>query len=441
MTAPIVHIVHCIDTEGPLDEDLAATFQRLGALFDVWIKPTRANLKKLQNREIALGGAETEVARVISPDLLKYNRNWQDVRTMLDDALGPAFRNEMLDDDGNGWVYSWHCVDHLGLRDNPRHKDLGYGNVFRFYRDILAETDSTRDEINWHFHPLSLTREPLSAATSYYNNLDILLPVIARRVIDDRWFPTTNRPGFHAERPDCHAFLEQWIPFDYANQALVEAESIQKDTQAGRFGDWRRAPQTWQGYHPHHDDHQSPGNCRRWIFRCLNLGTRFRLLTIDHLREAFREARAQGSAIVAFADHDYRDIRPDVRDLRDLLHRVRDEFGDVQIRFSGAEQAARAHVAVTEPGLDQEPPSFGLKLEENRLHVELEYGSLFGPQPFLAIKSRQGIYYHDNLDEITAARHWSYVFDEQTLPLDAIEVIGIGASGRCGRFSVASIEP
>lgn len=437
MSTPILHVVHCIDTEGPLDEDIEATFRRIGDLFGVWLQPSRVTLAHLQRKEIPLGGLEGEVAKVVAPELLAYNRTWVDVRAMLDGALSPAFRNAMTDDFGRGWVYSWHCVDHLGFAENPRHKDIGYGNVFHFYRGMLEETGSGEDEINWHFHPLSLTRNPLSAATSYANSMDILLYVIARRILDDGWFPVTSRPGFHAERPDAHAFLEQWIPFDYANQVCEEAESAQQDTHFGRFGDWRRAPENWVGYHPHHDDYQQPGQCRRWIFRCLNLGTRFRNLTETHVCEAFTQAKEHGSAIIAFADHDYRDIRPDVRHMREMLADIRGRFPDVHIRFSGAEHAARAHVGVVEPSLDMKPPVFALKLDGARLHVHLTEGSLFGPQPFLAMKTRDGRYHHDNLDVVKPGRHWTYVLDEQTLPPQVLEKIGVGGAGCCGGYGVA----
>jgi hypothetical protein len=433
---PVLHIVHCIDTEGPLSEDLSATFQRVGELFDIWLKPSRTTLAQLQNKEIPLDGAEEQVAAVLSPQLLNYNRTWHDVQTMLDEALSPSFRNKMVDDFGRGWVYSWHCVDHLGFSENPRHKDIGYGNVFNFYKDMLAETDSIQDEINWHFHPLSIDRKPLSAATSYNNNMDVLLYIIARRIIDNKWFPTTSRPGFHSERPDAHAFMEQWIPFDYANQSIREDKKLQRDTMLGRFGDWRRAPESWLGYHPHHDDYQEEGSCRRWVFRCLNVGTRFRLLTTEHIAEAFQEARDNGSAIVSFADHDYRDLRLDVEYVRSLIASKRDEFPDVKIRFSGAEEAAQAHVKNYEPELCMPAPKFSIELIEERVHVRLVSGSLFGPQPFLAIKTRDGRYYHDNLDIVEKGEHWVYVLDNQTLPPSAVETVGVGGAGRSGGFGV-----
>lgn len=432
MNDKILHIVHTIDTEGPLDEDLTATFERIRDLFGIDLPPSRSTLADLQQGRLALGGLEDKVAKVIAPELLAYNRNWQSIQTMLDEALSPEFRRQVLDDFDGGWAYSWHCVDHLGFRDNPRHKDKGYGNVFRFYRNALRESGSTRDELNWHFHPLSITREPLAAATSFINSLDVLLDVWCRRLIEDDWFPTTNRPGFHSERSDANLFLEQWLPFDYANQFVSEADTGQRDASMGRFGDWRRASPSWRGYHPDHDDYQVSGHCRRWIFRCLNIGTRFRLMQREHLVEAFEDARLHGSAIIAFADHDYRDLRPDVRQFRDLLAAVRPLYGDVKIKFSGAHEAARAHAMVSEPALEATAPKLDVRLEDGRLQVRLLEGQVFGPQPFLALRDKAGRYFHDNFDMIEPGRAWTYVLDAQTLPVERLDAIGVGCAGRVG---------
>ncbi len=439
MSTPIVHVVHCIDTEGPLDEDIAATFTRLKELFGVSLAPSHETLEKLQRAEIDLGGNESEIARVFAPELLSYNRNWQQIREMLMRILSPEFRHQMEDAQGNGWVYSWHCMDHMGLPCNPRHKDMGYGNVFHFYRQILEETQSNQDEMNWHFHPLSLTLNPLAAATSYMNNMALLTHIIARRVIDDQWFPTVNRPGFHSERQDSHMFLEQWMPFDYANQAITQENIAQKDTQKGRFGNWQRAPQNWQGYHPHHDDYQREGQCRRWIFRCLNVGTRFRNLTEQHVEEAFIEARDHGSAILAFANHDYREIGKDVDAVRELLARIQPQYADVEIRFSGAEEAARAHIATKEPLT--KPPRLASDLGDGHFTVRLTEGDMFGPSPFLAIKDLAGNYYHDNFDEVVPGKEWRYVLDEHTMPIPAIDTIAAATAGRHGFFDMTSQKP
>ncbi|MDA0120160.1 MULTISPECIES: hypothetical protein [Vibrio] len=433
-----LYVVHCIDTEGPLTEDLVDTFKRLKNVYGNVVKdiePSRENLRKLQNAELNLDGFEKEVSKMLAPHLLQYNNNWSQIDRMLDDALSEAFRKKTIDDANEGWVYSWHCMDHVGYSDNPRRKDLGFGNVFRFYRQKLKETNSECDEINWHYHPLSFSRNPLQCATNYVNSYDVLLESLCRRVIDEGWFPTVNRPGFHTERQDIHMFLEQWIPFDYANQ-FYEVDDGQLDLVSGRFGDWRRASSSWRGYNPSHDDYQSLGNCRRHIFRCLNVGTRFNELKKHHVASAFAEADNMGSAILAFADHDYRDIRPNVNYVRGLVESLRSEYPSVKVKFSGAEQAA---VAVTE-NTNRTPLKLAASVEQNVLKVRVLSGELFGPQPFLAIKTLQGNYYHDNFDIQTPGIEYTYTFDFNTLPLRSVSSIGVASAGRYGAFDVQQIR-
>lgn len=417
-----------------MTEELAATFERLKATFGIDLPPSRRTLEQLQKKQLPLDGREEDVARMLAPELLRYNETWQQIDVMLDDAMSPAFRNAMPDDAGGGWVYSWHCLDHVGYTKNPRRKAIGYGTVFEFYKNKVAATGSSTDELNWHFHPLSFTRDPTQCATSYVNSYDVLVQVLARRVIDHGWFPLVNRPGFHSERPDSHAFLEQWIPYDYANQAGSQ-EDNQPDLAGGRFGDWRRAPHSWTGYHPHHDDYQSVGHCRRWIFRCMNMGTRIRILTPDHVDHAFGEARNKGSAILAFANHDYRDIRPDVNQVREMLTTVKKRYPNVNMRYAGALSAARLHTQHMEPH-ELEPLQLQAEVKDNVLSVTVSRGKLFGPQPFLALKTKQGQYRHDNFDVQEPGRHYTYTFDAQTIDPGELATIGIASAGRDGSTAV-----
>lgn len=440
----ILHIVHCIDTEGPLTEDLIDTFQRVNDVYGKvvsGIDATKVNLKKLQNKEFELGGYETNISKMLDPKLLKYNNNWEQINTMLDEALSAPFRNKTVDDFTNGWTYSWHCMDHVGYTDNPRRKDIGFGNVFRFYKHKLKEFSNHNDEINWHYHPLSFSRNPLQCATNYINSFDVLLEILCRRVIDENWFPTTNRPGFHTERQDIHMFLEQWIPFDYANQNY-DIDDGQLDLVGGRFGDWRRASSSWLGYNPSHDDYQLPGNCRRFIYRCLNVGTRFNELKKHHVESAFLDASKNGSAILAFADHDYRDIRPNVDYVRGLVEDIRGQFPNVLIKFSGAEAAAIEHNNTLSDCCtgDVDNLSLIIELELNKLKVKVESGQLFGPQPFLALRTHDGAYHHDNFDIQIPGKEYTYTFDSNTLPLKAIQSIGVASSGRFGGYDVKKLD-
>ena len=132
---------------------------------------------------------------------------------------------------------------------------------YEHYKNIINEFGNL-DKIYWHFHPLSFKKEAHICNTSYDNSYDILHKILCRRLIDYNWFPIVNRAGFHAIRQDSSFFLEQWIPFDYSNQATYKQMDEQKDSN--RFGDWRRAPKEWLPYHPSFSDYQSVGNMNRY---------------------------------------------------------------------------------------------------------------------------------------------------------------------------------
>ena len=160
------------------------------------------------------------------------------------------------------------------------------------------------------------------------------------------------------------------------------------------------------------------------------------MLRPNHVRQAFSEASERGAAILAFSDHDYRDIRPDVEAVRTMITEVKPEFPEVSLRFMGAEAAARRLLNVdTEPA-----PELSLRLTDKRLVVRLERGRIFGPQPFLALKGRDGRIMHDNLDVQESGRLWTYTLDDQTLPPPALAVAGVGTAGRFGGFHVARLE-
>jgi hypothetical protein len=441
--ANTVYVVHCIDTEGPLYESVEATFERLKAIFQLDLEPSVGMLRRLQAGEVDLGGLEAVVQKVVAPHLLAYNDTWDKVDTMLMDLLSEPFRNRMRDSTRAGWVYNWFCVDHVDYEMNPRRRDIGYHNVYDHYRSILRETASSRDGMHFHFHPHNFRREAHRCATHWWASSDSLQQIISRRVIDRQWFPAAHRPGFHVIRPDSHWFLEQFVPFDYASQAVVltEEDKTQLGLQSGRFGDWRRAPVNWQPYHPAHDDYQIPGSCRRWVARCLNVGTRYKLLAESDVRQAFEEARAGKPVILAFTDHDFRDMCPDVDGVRTLLASVAADFPEVPFKFSEAVEAMRSALDLTpQPPCDLD---LSLKAIDDSTHV-LEVHSetrTFGPQPWLALKTVAGTYHYDNFDIEVPFHRWRYVFDAETYPINALSVIGVAANNAFGITTVAVMEP
>lgn len=436
-----VHVVHCIDTEGPLHESVAATFERLKSIFNLQLEPGAKLLRQLQAGEIDLGGIESAVQKVVHPHLLAYNDTWDKVDAMLERIMAPAFRQALPDSFGGGWVYSWFCMDHVGYGENPRRRDLGYFNVFDHYRTMIRETGSTQDQIYFHFHPHNFRHEAHRCATHWWANSDSLIQVLSRRVIERRWFPVANRPGFHVIRPDSHWFLEQFVPFDFSSQAMIPTadDTAQFGLAGGRFGDWRRAPVTWAPYHPHADDYQQPGACRRWIARCLNVGTRYRLLTEQDVRQAFDEALAGKPVVLSVTNHDFRDMGPDVDEVRALLRKVAADYPEVPFRYTDAVTAMR--------GALQLPPQPACELTvsikpvgSTQVMVVESETPTFGPQPWLALKTAAGTYHHDNFDIDVPFHRWQYVFDAETFPLHALSTIGIAANNAFGATTVCSID-
>lgn len=438
-----VYVVHCIDTEGPLQESVTATFERLKAIFGLDLEPSVALLRRLQTGEVDLGGIEKAVQKVVDPHLLAYNDTWDKVDAMLTRIMSPNFRSRIPDSNGGGWVFNWFCVDHVGYGENPRRRDLGYFNVFDHYQAMLRELSSPQDGVYFHFHPHNFRHEAHRCATHWWSTSDSLYQILCRRVIDRHWFPAAHRAGFHVTRPDSHWFLEQFIPFDYSSQAMAHTadDAAQFGLQGGRFGDWRRAPATWEPYHPAADDYQTPGSCRRWIARCLNVGTRYRLITEPDVRQAFQEAREGKPVVLSVTDHDFRDMAPDVEEVRGLLQRVSNDFPDVPFIYTDAVDAMRRALSLpAQPPCELDITLTGVDSATHVMVVESKVPT-FGPQPWLAIKTAAGSYHHDSFDIDVPFHRWQYVFDADTFPLQALSAVGVAANNAFGVSTVSILDP
>lgn len=433
----IVYIVHCIDTEGCLYESLKETFLRIERFTGKKIAPSIENLRKIQNKEIDLDGKEEITAFTFSERNLNYKKNWGEIDEMLDRITSEDYRMKFKDSFENGYKYNWFIMDWADYRINPRCRDQGYNNIYNHYKDFydIHDLHKCGDEFQFHAHPMSINHEAHKCATSYLNSPHIY-ESLCHRIIDCGDFPSCFRPGFHTERPDSNWLLEQFIPFDYANQSieLTDKDKQQKDLTEGRFGDWRRAPSDWSFYHPDIDDYQVSGNCRRTIFRCLNVGTRLRLITQEEVDKAFARAENGEDTILAYCDHDYREMSYDVEEVYERIWNASKKYPDVKFKNSGAHEAA---MAVT--GNKNEP--FELKCEiktENgitRLYVDAT-SDTFGPQPFLAIKTKDGRYFMDNFDFQIPKRSWTYTFDEHSTLISDIDKIGVASNSMSGNKCV-----
>jgi hypothetical protein len=438
----IVYVVHCIDTEGPLDESLKATFERLKHIYHLNFKPSIKTLKKLQKGQINLKGLEESVKQTLNPEILNYNNSWSKIDKMLKKCMSKKFRNSFPDSKGKGWLFNWHCVDHIDFDKNPRKRVIGYHKIFDKYKNFLRKYKSKNDGFYFHYHPHPIQKFAHLCATRWLGPTDKIFQILSRRIIDRSWFPAVNRPGFQVCRPDSHWFLEQFIPFDYANLAINKEKNSEKqfDVSAGRSGDWRRAPKTWTPYHPSYEDYQSKGQCNRWIARCLNIGTRFDNLNQREVDKAFKEANDKKPVILSFANHDFRDIRKDILQVYKMLQKSKAKYSSVKFCYVNGVNAMRNALKIT----SKKKFKLNLKLKklsENAHILEIKStDETFGPQPYFTFKTTSGKYHYDNLDFQVPKKKWTYTFDEETLPLKNIQIIGVASNSKNGSTCISLLD-
>lgn len=429
-----VYIVHCIDTEGPLYETIDATFDRIKQIFGIDVEHSEENLKKLQNGEIDLGGHEKEVARTLDSSLICTYKDFSQIESMLYRLNSKEFREMLTDSDYKGWTCSWFCMDHVGFwGENPRMRISGHHSIYDWYMQRILYTYG--DIIQWHYHPLPFNGNYNACGVNYVSSGNVF-EILSRKVIDREFFPAVYRPGFHTERPDSHWLLEQWIPFDYANQATVEIKQTkQRDVQAGRFGNWEGATTSWKPYHPDYEDYRKEGNCKRIIARCLNMNTRMRNINESDFEQAFRAAESGENQLIAFTDHDFRDICYDIDLMRKMLMKVSKKFPDVQFEFCNALEGMRKYFSF-------QTKSCNLKVvftpEDKNIRIESD-DNIFGVQPFFCLKLFGNKYIWSNLDFI-GDYIWSFTFDSDSVDIDYIEKIGVAANSSSGVTDIIVID-
>lgn len=427
MKSKTVYIVHAIDTEGPLAEgDL--TLDTPLAQSGPW------------KTDFNFEGSASDFKEIVRKHRAGTLGSWDQIISMLRTATSREQRMAMPDSGGKGWVYNWFCMDHLDFFDNPRRRAMGIHQVFDFYAD-LCRKQKAGDSLHWHFHPMSTYREANKCATSYINSSN-LYTILGRRLLDKKWFPKANRAGFQDERPDSHWFLEQWIPFDLSNTATRDFdEAGNQDMALGRFTDWRWAPMDWRTYHPSHDNHQLEGSCRRKIGRCLNVLNRFGNIDEAEMLAAFERANSGKPTLVGIASHDWRDLNAEVAYIRHVIKKAKAKYSDVEFCYSDAVEAFNAvHPSGVERPLALNCQLFFEGGLPSRILIETKAGKVFGPQPFLAIRTKGRSIIHDHLNYDRSMTDFNYVFDEHSISPDDVLSIGIAANDAAGNQSIHVID-
>jgi hypothetical protein len=158
------------------------------------------------------------------------------------------------------------------------------------------------------------------------------------------------------------------------------------------------------------------------------------LLSKDHVREAFAEATELGTAVLAFTDHDFRDIKPDIEKVNSWIDEVRTDFPPANVRFATASEVGRIFSE------EQKDIKFVANLRANRLEVTVTEGAPFSHQPFLAVKTTNGSYLSDNFDRGAGQGEWHYTFDEMTFPLVNVDRVGVAMTGENASVQTVVID-
>ena len=432
----VVYVVHCIDTEGPLYEAPEVPFEQIRKVYGIDIEPTEENLAKLRLGKLDLHGNEEAVKNIIGIRRMAIGNDWNAIDKMLVRITSEDFRFRLPDNMGQGWKYSWFCVDHVGFTgENPRRRDSGHHKVFDHYMNMISE-QNMGDIVQFHHHPVSHSGNYHESGTAFWGR-STLNEILTRKIIERKWFPVAFRPGFHTERADAHWFLEQWIPFDYGNQAVKGIATDQPDIMDGRFGDWRFAPTEWKPYHPAYDNYQKKGDCKRWITRCLNMNAKSCEITFEDVCEAFELAQREGKAILAFTNHDYKDMEYEVDRIRGFIELAQAEFPEVSFQYMDAVSAMREYCELKPKKIKMECEIKSMP-NGKKLIVKTN-GNLFVAQPYLAFQTKDGRFLWDNMDN-GVDNQWSYTFDYNSIDYAMIQKIGIAVSDDYGYCEVANYD-
>lgn len=432
-----VYLVHAVDTEGPLHEDLQATFERLKDRFGIQLEASLSNLERLRNKEIDLGGREEAVSQHVMPSQLdRYLGSWDAISEMHEVVMDSDWRRRLADSIGEPYVISWFCMDHVNYNNNPRRRAMGYHAVFDYYTQLLRDYDCPRDRIDFHYHPPAPTRDAHCMGRGFAMPMQTQEEIVARRIIDRNWMPVANRPGGHHEAYDVNVWLEAWIPFDLANQNMEfdegRVEFEKSGLLPGHVSDWRGAPTDWRVYHPDLHDYRVVGNLKRWMGRCLNMSARHSLVNEAELEKAFLAASMGEDVLVSVTNHDFRHMVQEIENYVGMVRSAASRFPDVCYRWANTVEAFRA----TTKMVRKPAPELSFDLNDRYLKIVSD-SQVWGSQPFLAVRTPDGQYYRLNMIA-DSATEWSIPWDSETTTLDAVAHLGVGFNDHVGNSTVAS---
>lgn len=433
-----LYIVHAVDAEGPMYESVKETIKRFNSLLKLpkKIKST-SDLKNALNGKLFSSKINKIISKNFNSHLLNYNKNLSDLNKMLSELKSKKFRNQLLDSAGNGYKITWHCVDHVNYKSNLRRKKIGYNQIFDIYSNYIKK-NKLQDDVQFHFHPMSVYKESHRNSYLMMRN-DNLFQILCRRIIDRNWFPSSFRAGFHTERQDLHNFLEEYIPFDLSNINKSKTKHLNHKPHLKAIGyDWRRATDKWEIYNPSRYDYQIKGKSKRYIGRVLSIMDRTVSIDRNEINAAFKRASKGNKTLLAVTNHDFRNIVPEINYFLNLIRDIHKKYKDVKIYYNTTTEGFKNCLNLNR---GKKLKLKIKKIKDNSFKIQTLSGSVFGTQPFLAMKLKNGMYVHDNLNfDLKSKSTWYYTLNNDTVRPKDLSHIGIGGCDKYGNTSVNVIK-
>jgi hypothetical protein len=330
-----VLVAHAIDTEGPLGGDARRLPDGSAEFFDAW------------------------------PDIL-------DSLAELTDA---SWRHAHADSLGNPYRFNWFVMDFTGFRTNPKRRVAAYHDTW----DKMHTLPIDFDGVYWHYHvpPDSGVGDEWSPTWLTSNEANV---VLARRLLERGSFPAAFRAGGTIEDDAASEWLERAVPIDYSNRV---SDRSHRGADLYHFN-WHTAPERWGSYHPARGAFLREGSLARYVYRSLDLRSRYNEVTQEMVDACFEEvARTGEHRVFSYFSHDNRDMRPETHHVHELLVRTADRTGIAWESCTAVDAHRRYH------GLDEAPVAIELADVGDALVVQAD-GDPLQHEPFVAVELADG---------------------------------------------------
>ena len=157
---------------------------------------------------------------------------------------------------------------------------------------------------------------------------------------------------------------------------------------------------------------------------------RLREITQNEVNNAFLEAQNGSNVLLSFTNHDFRNMAPEVIKIMNFIRTASRKFPNVQFFFEEAADGFRKCLNIQKSKAKLSLDLTKIHNQKWELKVQVS-GDMFGPQPFLALKDKNGQYFWQNFDFVDD-KNWNYIFDEDNAPIDIIEKIGVACNSNSG---------